>query len=260
MPSHEDLSTANENSGVLAARVFAIPELLEAILILLQPQDILISQRVARTWNKTIYGSKRIRQALFVEPEPVKRAWVSRLHVDDEEAGESNSFKVGKYAVTQISAKQLSQLQDVPNEHERISIKAQLNTMLHVRGHWKHMTLDDRIERGEGLRLGRTKKNILGYGRQMFLTQPPCKEVFIWTDWGQSKRVYNEDGVRFWQVLEITEQATVTAYLPHMFMLAKGVIALTEAEEEMVREELGQKGEERSGDGLVGARDGPQHT
>lgn len=262
MTSHQDISTSNENNGVLAARVFAIPELLEAILILLQPQDILISQRVARTWKHTIDGSKRIRQALFIEPEPAQTAWLTMNIPDGELIAESNTFKVGKYTVAQVPASSIPQGREDGNPYiwPIISIKAHLNTMLHMRGHWKQMTLDDRIERGEGLRLGRTKKKILGYGRQMFLTQPPCKEVLVWIDWGQPKRVYNEGGVRFWQVLEITEGATMTAYLPHMFMLAKGVIALTDAEEEMVREELGKKGEKGDGIPLVGARDGPQYT
>lgn len=261
MTSQQDSSVSNEINGVSAAHVCAIPELLEAILIQLEPIDILISQRVARSWNKTIHGSKRIRQALFVEPEAVHTAWFAHLVTNWDtyslELPQSNSFMIGKYAVAQLSGAEISSYQTVPNKHDRIAVKARLNSMLHGRGHFKPMTLDDRVERGEALRLGRTKKNARGYGRQMFLTQPPCKEVLIWIDWGQPKRICNEDGVRFWQVLEITESATPTAYLPHIFMLAKGTIALTEAEEKMVEVELGKK---ENDDGMVGVRDGVQDS
>lgn len=242
MTSQDDTSTLQIPNDVPASRVFAIPELLEAILILLPPEDILTVQRVAKAWKQTIDASRRLPQALFIEPMAPETSWIAQLREDDDQP-EPNAFKVGRYTVTQLPT---TQTHEVYSATPQITTKVQLNTLLHHRGHWKHMTLDDRIERGEGLRLGRTKKKIFGYGRQMFLTQPPCKEVLIWIDWGQPRRVYSEEGVRFGQVLEVTEGEGVgtVAYLPHIFMLAKGVIALTEAEEEMVEREL-ERGRQR---------------
>ena len=250
MTSQGDIPISPSNHGQVASRVFAIPELLESILLLLPTADILISQRVAKTWKTTIDGSKRLRQALFIEAVPPQTAWVARKSEDVEPIEGPNTFRCDRYIVTQVAASAVPECHDAKT---RIPIHVCLNTVLHQRGHWKHMSLDDRIERGEGLRLGRTKKKILGYGRQMYLTQPPCNEVFIWIDWGQPQRIFNETGVRFWQVLEITEQAGTVLYLPHMFMLAKGVIALTESEEGMVEREL-VKAEEREGDGNVDLR------
>jgi hypothetical protein len=243
MTIKDDISTPIEHT-VSASRVFAIPELLEAILILLPTRDLLISQRVAKNWMTTIDGSHLLRQALFLEPIPAQTAWIARLNPngDPEIAEDPDTFAIGKYTVTQIPATKLPNTQDEEDETTHTAIHVHLNTLLHNRGHWKQMTLDDRIERGEGLRLGRTKKKILGYGQEMFLTQPPCKELLLWVNWGRPSHIYNEDGVRFRDVLEKVESAPVLPYLPHMFMQAKGCIALTEEEERMVEEKLSLNG------------------
>lgn len=48
--------------------VFALPELLEAILLELPMQDLLFAQSVDKTFRDTIKGSKAIQMALFFEP------------------------------------------------------------------------------------------------------------------------------------------------------------------------------------------------
>ena len=63
--------------------VFSVPELLEAILINLPIEELLIvAQRVCKTWNTSIKKSPRLQQALFFSPLPgnalqyIHGAWV----------------------------------------------------------------------------------------------------------------------------------------------------------------------------------------
>lgn len=51
-----------------AAKVFAVPELLEAILLLLTPRDLLLAQRVNKTFRASIKASVLIQQKLFFKP------------------------------------------------------------------------------------------------------------------------------------------------------------------------------------------------
>ena len=51
-----------------ASRVLEIAELHEMILYELPPLDLLISQRVSRSWQNTISKSKKLQQALFFQP------------------------------------------------------------------------------------------------------------------------------------------------------------------------------------------------
>jgi hypothetical protein len=53
-------------------RVFDIPELVEAILVHLPPRDLLLSQRISRTFQTAIKSSPRLQQTLFFRPIPVK--------------------------------------------------------------------------------------------------------------------------------------------------------------------------------------------
>lgn len=63
----QELSTMQpEDSAV--ARTFAIPELLENIFAELPQRDMLLAQRVSRTFNATINGSPLLRKLLFFEP------------------------------------------------------------------------------------------------------------------------------------------------------------------------------------------------
>lgn len=225
-----------------ATRVFAIPELLETILFLLPTKDILISQRVAKNWKSTIDGSFLLKQALFIEPIPAETAWVAHIHTEKNPHAVSgwenlpNAFPIANCMVQQLPANEVDTSKLDPEAGWHVSTKVILNTLLHNRGHWKQYDITDRLERGEGLRLGRTKTKIQGYGKEMFLTQPPCKEILLWVNWGRPTHVFNEDGIRFHEILEKVESAPVLPYLPHMFMQAKGCIALTEDEEELVEE------------------------
>ena len=61
-------------------------------------------------------------------------------------------------------------------------------------------------------------------------------------NWGRPSRICRAEGVRFGDVLEQVERAPVLPYLPHLFMQAKGCVALTEEEGRVVGEKLGVKG------------------
>ncbi|KAK3707069.1 hypothetical protein LTR37_012401 [Vermiconidia calcicola] len=51
-----------------AEQLFCVTELLEQILLHAELRDILLSQRVAKSWRATVQGSARLKQALFFEP------------------------------------------------------------------------------------------------------------------------------------------------------------------------------------------------
>ena len=247
MTSNNKFSASTENNGP-ATKVFAIPELLEAILLHLSTRDLLLSQRVAKTWKTTIDGSHLLRQALFLDPIPAQTAWIARLNPEGEQSSpkEPNTFSIGKYTVTQLPA---SQLPNISDSTTFISNHVTLNTLLLTRGHFQPLTLRDRLQNGEGLRLHRPKHAPLGPGAEMFLTQPPCKELLLWVDWGKPSSICREEGVRFRDVWEVVERAPVVPYLPHLFMLGRGCVALTREEEGgMVGGEVRLEGEGVAGE------------
>lgn len=52
-----------------------LTELLEATLMFLPMRHILVSQRVARRWQKVIQGSKKLQQTIFMRPRETDHAW-----------------------------------------------------------------------------------------------------------------------------------------------------------------------------------------
>ncbi|SMQ48842.1 unnamed protein product [Zymoseptoria tritici ST99CH_3D7] len=52
-----------------ASRVFHLPELLESILLQLNTKDLLLGQRTTQDFRNTILGSVRLRRKLFLEPD-----------------------------------------------------------------------------------------------------------------------------------------------------------------------------------------------
>jgi hypothetical protein len=55
-----------------AQRLLQIPELLEVVLLELQPQELLLSQRVSRSFKQTIEGSTKLQQKLFYQRDPTQ--------------------------------------------------------------------------------------------------------------------------------------------------------------------------------------------
>ncbi|CAK1367333.1 unnamed protein product [Cercospora beticola] len=72
--------------------VFDTAELLEAILSELEPKDLLLSQRVSKTWKLAIAASRGLQEELFLRPIKVVQAANIVLY-----AGMSVSTSLGTY-------------------------------------------------------------------------------------------------------------------------------------------------------------------
>ncbi|EME42581.1 hypothetical protein DOTSEDRAFT_81418 [Dothistroma septosporum NZE10] len=66
--AHQDVALAKRQPA--STRTFNINEILEMVLLKLPTRDLLLSQRVCRTWRNTSVLSTHIRRALFLEPAP----------------------------------------------------------------------------------------------------------------------------------------------------------------------------------------------
>ena len=71
-PSRSGFTETPESNTATAA--FAIPELLEHILLHLDFKTLLFSQRVNKTWSLSIQGSKKLQQKLFSIPATLEEA------------------------------------------------------------------------------------------------------------------------------------------------------------------------------------------
>lgn len=61
-----------QSTNEARSRVFAIPELLEAILLNLPPRELLVVQQVSKQFQATINDSPKLQQALFFRPAPLR--------------------------------------------------------------------------------------------------------------------------------------------------------------------------------------------
>ncbi|KAK4614102.1 hypothetical protein CLAFUW4_09542 [Fulvia fulva] len=64
--------------------VAAIPELVEMILLQLPLQDVMLAQRVDRTFRDVIGGSSKLQQALFLRPCSSRQASLTGHHTHPE--------------------------------------------------------------------------------------------------------------------------------------------------------------------------------
>lgn len=55
-------------NGIAGSKMAAIPELVEYILLELPLRDVLLAQRIDRTWRNIIQGSSKLQKALFFRP------------------------------------------------------------------------------------------------------------------------------------------------------------------------------------------------
>lgn len=63
-----EVELASLCSPPASQRTFGIAELLEAILVQLPPEDVLLAQRVSKDWQATIKTSKELQEKLFFRP------------------------------------------------------------------------------------------------------------------------------------------------------------------------------------------------
>ncbi|KAK3115459.1 hypothetical protein LTR53_005161 [Teratosphaeriaceae sp. CCFEE 6253] len=62
------MAEATTETSEMAMKVFAVPELLENILLRLALRDLLFASTVCTTWRSTVAGSPSIQRALFYKP------------------------------------------------------------------------------------------------------------------------------------------------------------------------------------------------
>lgn len=68
-----------------AAAVLGVTELLEKVLIELDPKTLLLSQRVSKSWRALITSSIRLQRALFLEPTPCGEVSYIDWRLDDKD-------------------------------------------------------------------------------------------------------------------------------------------------------------------------------
>ena len=227
-----------------AAIVLGLPELLESILLQLPTRDLLVLQRVARLWKITVEQSSVLRQTLFLEPVAYKTAWIVRNELYEDGIASCQSFKLGRKVVYQVPGDRVDEEQ--LKEQGKYSFKSMLNELVLKRGHWRPLSLEERAQQGEGVRLSRPKCSVLGSGLSMYLTQPPCCYLSLWLNWGRPIYVHKEEGIRLEDVLREIQGAPILPYLPHIFMQLQDVICLTDAEEDHVANGMEDKSPERN--------------
>lgn len=212
--------------------VLSVPELLEIVLLHLSAKDLLLSQRVARLWRQTVQRSKYLRQALFLESVEPTTAWV--LQRGDIEVVRAGPFSLGSKIVREVSAEDINNVQ-VPDQ-TGYSYKAVLNDLLLRPGHWRHLSLDDRAQNGEGACLVKFRAPVTDATRAMFLTHPPCTHMLLWLTWGEPEEISNPSGIRLGDVLRKVEAAPRIPYLKDIFMRLKGVVCPTREDEKSIKE------------------------
>ena len=153
------LTSKKDMAPSAATRVFGITELAEAIFDQLEMHDLVRVTRISRTINSTIYGSKKFKQTLFLEPKAIHAELVT------EEIGPiSGDFDI-LYTIVYSEA-----------EEEGAHVIATLNPFLGSSSQTAvdftciRCTIDpdyllERVERGGT------------HCELMFVTQPPAKEI-----------------------------------------------------------------------------------
>lgn len=215
-----------------ASRAFAIPELLESVLSHLPTRDLLLLQRVARLWKTTIEQSLPLRQSLFLEPTVPDTAWLLQSGRDPSETNSPQTFRIGPLAAQQVPANRIQA--DQLNDRKSHCFQSTLNDLLIERGHWRPLSLHERAQNGETVRLSRPRCPVLGSGLRMFLTQPPCCHLSLWLNWGRPIQIHNGEGIRFEEVLREIADSPILPYLPHIFMQLQDVVCLSDADEKQV--------------------------
>lgn len=76
------------------AAVLGVNELLEKILIELDPKTLLLSQRVSKSWFSLITGSLRLQRALFLEPVPCGEVSYIDWRLDDKDWYDDRAAKL----------------------------------------------------------------------------------------------------------------------------------------------------------------------
>lgn len=181
-------------------RVFAIPELLEMILQHLPPKDLLLSQRTCRDFHATTQGSIRLRRKLFLEPD-----WNLEGRVFD-------AYKPGNKPGRKPDNNRLL-LRAFPGCYPTITlvilrdgISASGQTTFSAGGRREEWSWDVCMSFPAD-RLPEIQPAVTypeASWRQMFLSQPPCKSLYLVRRWqrGRHPAITREFGVRMGDFFE----------------------------------------------------------
>lgn len=177
-----------------ASRVFAIPELLELILQHLPPRDLLLTQRAAQSFRSTTQGSIRLRRKLFLEPD-----WHLEGRVFD-------AYKPGNKPGRKPDNNRLL-LRAFPGCYPTITlvilrdgISAGGQTTFSIGGHREEWSWDVCMSfpANHPPDVAPAVTYPEASWRQMFLSQPPCKSLYLVRRWQRGLRpaIVREGGVK----------------------------------------------------------------
>lgn len=189
-----DLPNEQSQEPSAASRVFTIPELLETVLLNLgSTKDLLLCQRTSRSFRNTVEGSVRLRRKLFLEPDWNLEGRLFDAYANDNRPGrkpENNRLLLrafpGCYPTITLVI-----VSDGAYQHQG-------------GGHLTQTTLSGGFARRASehwswdvcISFPADKKpNVspaVAYPeaswRKMFLSQPPCQNLYLVRRWQRSKR------------------------------------------------------------------------
>lgn len=163
-----------------ASNVLNTFELLEAIILQLPSKDVLLLQRVSKTWRSIIARNKTLQKALFFVPSQEPLA--DRSPRPPSDATQGPIFDPGLYA--QVWARS-SSAQDfiIDSSTKETRLSQFVNPLLPLL--FPHSTPEVWAQSGIGIEYDRTRTllprgvDVVPSWRKMYLTQPPATEVRI---------------------------------------------------------------------------------
>ncbi|KAK3719910.1 hypothetical protein LTR37_004033 [Vermiconidia calcicola] len=192
-----------EIAGPAVEEVFRLPELLESVLLHLSQKELLLSQRVSRSFRNTIQGSVRLQKALFFTPDwkfecRAFNAYASRNHPGRKPENNRLLLKAfpGCYPTVTLV---------IVNDNT-----TQTDLELGRRGseHWSwDVCISFPADRPPN-----TKPAVLypeASWRRMYLSQPPCTSLHLVRRWQRSLNpaIVRDDGIKMG---EFVDEATKT--------------------------------------------------
>lgn len=226
------LTITMESVETSIEQVFRLPEILEIILLHLPQRDLLLSQRVCRSFRRTIQGSIRLQRALFFAPDWNLEGRAFNAYARNNMPGrkpENNRLLLrafpGCYPTVTLVI-----VNDAPTLNE---------LELGRRGN-EHWSWDVCISFPSD-RPPDTRPAVLypeASWRRMFLSQPPCTSLHLVRRWQRSLNpaIVREDGIKMG---EFVDEATKTERTWHQSYISsdrdwhfEGNVRFTSLEEE----------------------------
>lgn len=167
-----------------ANQALRIPELLETILQNLPQRDILLAQRVSRSFNTTISGSIRLQRALFLAPDKTLENHPASVTYTSARKPENNRLLFRAFPCS-LPTVTLAIINDAPNREELAS----------GRGGHQHSSWDVCVA------FPADKAQVPAHPsaswRRMYLSQPPCRTLHLVRRWQKSAQavIEREDGI-----------------------------------------------------------------